>query len=167
MLLLAGLFTTGCLPNAGSKAAAGADAAKAARSPAAQAAGARARGHLVELASVRRGTLSLSRVYTGSLRARRVHRVHAQEVGSITALPSYEGDQVRAGSVILRLDRVLLETELAKAQAMRKELEGLNDGDRVVTKGFLGLVPGARVTPVAGAADGGGEHSGTPGSKAG
>jgi membrane fusion protein (multidrug efflux system) len=44
-------------------------------------------------------------------------------VGSITALPAYEGDRVPTGSVILRLDRVMLETELAKAMAVRKEAE--------------------------------------------
>lgn len=123
MLLLAAMLTTGCLPDAGSKNAGSTDATKAAEPTIAQSGNASAKGHLVELATVRRGTLSLSRVYTGSLRARRVYRVHAQEVGRITALPAYEGDPVRTGSVILRLDRVLLETELAKAMAVRKEAE--------------------------------------------
>jgi membrane fusion protein (multidrug efflux system) len=123
LVLLSVMLTSGCLPDAGGKGAAGTDPAKATEPNSAPAGNARARGHLVELATVRRGTLSLSRVYTGSLRARRVHRVHAQEVGSITALPAYEGDRVRTGSVILRLDRVLLETELAKAMAVRKEAQ--------------------------------------------
>jgi len=46
-------------------------------------------------------------------------------------------------------------------------LEGLSDGDQVVTKGFLGLVSGARVNPVAGPAERGntppGAREGTPG----
>jgi membrane fusion protein (multidrug efflux system) len=46
-------------------------------------------------------------------------------------------------------------------------LEGLSDGDQIVTKGFLGLVSGARVSPVAGADERGdtppGAREGTPG----
>lgn len=122
LLLMAGLVT-GCLPDAGSQGKAGGGAAASTGPGTAGAARTAARAHLVELATVRRDTLSLSRVYTGSLRARRVLRVHAQEVGRITALPFFEGDQVRAGGVVLRLDRVLLETELAKALAVRKEAE--------------------------------------------
>lgn len=77
--------------------------------------------HLVELATVTRDTLSLSRVYTGSLRARRVVRVHVQEEGRITSLPHFEGDAVAEGDELLRLDPTLLSTEVDKAVAVRRE----------------------------------------------
>ncbi len=109
--LLAAALHTGCSPDAAGGA------------PAAGGKPSESRSHLVELATVSRDALSLSRVYTGSLRARRVVRVHAQEEGRITALPYFEGDAVDGGDVVLRLDRVLLETELEKAVAMRREAE--------------------------------------------
>jgi RND family efflux transporter MFP subunit len=81
------------------------------------------RAHLVELATVTRTTLSQARTYTGSLRARRVVRVHALEEGRIIRLPYFEGDAVKRGDQILQLDQKLLNTELAKATAMRKEAQ--------------------------------------------
>jgi RND family efflux transporter MFP subunit len=82
---------------------------------------ARVKFHLVETAIVERSTLSQSRTYTGSLRARRVVRIHALEEGRITSLPFFEGDAVELGTPILTLDRELLSTELAKASAVRRE----------------------------------------------
>jgi RND family efflux transporter MFP subunit len=83
----------------------------------------RSKVHLVELATVERKALELSRVYTGSLRARRIVRIHAQEEGRVTELPFFESDSVDEGQVVLRLDRTLLESELAKASAVRKEAD--------------------------------------------
>lgn len=123
LVLLIGVLASGCLPNTGSNSATTGGTSTPADPQRSQASAARTRAHLVELATVRRDTLNLSRIYTGSLRARRVHRVHAQEPGRIIELPSFEGDAVSAGSIVLRLDRVLLETELAKALAVRKETE--------------------------------------------
>ena len=77
----------------------------------------------MEVATVARDTLNLSRVYTGSLRARRIVRVHVQEEGRLTALPFFEGDRVAAGARLLTLDATLLETELEKALAVRREAE--------------------------------------------
>ncbi len=84
---------------------------------------ARNKSHLVEIAHVQRDTLSQARTYTGSLRARRVVRIHALEEGRIISLPHFEGDAVKRGEPILALDRELLSTELAKAVAMRREAE--------------------------------------------
>lgn len=101
----------GCTEDAGSS------AAPAAAKPE------REKTHLVEVATVRRDELSLSRMYTGSLRARRVVRVHVQEEGRITALPYFEGDVVRPDDVLLQLDPILLETQLQRAGALRRESE--------------------------------------------
>lgn len=97
------------------------DAGSSAPRPAGKAAAKQA--HLVELATVTRETLSLSRVFTGSLRARRVVRVHVQEEGRITALPHYEGDAVAAGEALLRLDATLLRTEVDRAVAVTREAQ--------------------------------------------
>lgn len=82
---------------------------------------ARARSHLVEVAPVQRSSARQARTFTGSLRARRVVRIHALEEGRITSLPYFEGDTVTLGQSILGLDRELLSTELAKATAVRRE----------------------------------------------
>ena len=75
----------------------------------------------MQLAEVSRDTLRMNTVYTGSLRARRSVRVFTQEEGTITDLPFFEGDQVKAGDILLKLDDQLLRAELAKASARRAE----------------------------------------------
>jgi RND family efflux transporter MFP subunit len=81
----------------------------------------RDKSHLVEVEAVERSTLSQQRTYTGSLRARRVVRIHALEEGRIISLPYWEGDAVKLGESILALDDKLLSTQLAKAVAVRRE----------------------------------------------
>ena len=109
--LCACALLTGCTEEAGSS------------TPKAEPGARRERAHLVELATVSRGALSVSRVHTGSLRARRVVRIHVQEEGRIVSLPFFEGDRVAQGTVVLRLDPTLLETGIAKARAVRREAE--------------------------------------------
>jgi RND family efflux transporter MFP subunit len=79
--------------------------------------------HLVQTAPAKLEQLSQRRHYTGTLKARRYLRVFSQEEGRITALPYYEGDRVEQGSLLLRLDDSLLQAELAKASATRRQTE--------------------------------------------
>jgi len=77
--------------------------------------------HLVEIAPVVSDNLSVIRTRTGTLRARREVSIYSQEEGSITALPVYEGDTVREGDVVVRLDDALLRVQLERAAATRKQ----------------------------------------------
>ena len=77
--------------------------------------------HLVETAPVVSDSLSVVRTRTGTLRALREVRIYTQEEGRITALPVYEGDRVKTGDVVVRLDDALIEAQLARAVATRKQ----------------------------------------------
>lgn len=60
-------------------------------------------------------------VRTGTLRARKSVRLHSQEEGRVLALPVYEGDKVEAGALLVRMDDRLLQAELNKAEANRRQ----------------------------------------------
>lgn len=77
--------------------------------------------HLVEVVNVRSELLRHETVRTGTLTARRKVRVFNQEEGRIDSLPVFEGEAVRAGQVLVRMDRRLLEAELEKAVAARAQ----------------------------------------------
>ena len=79
--------------------------------------------HLVEVVTVRSEPLRHETVRTGSLTARRSVRVFNQEEGRIDSLPVFEGESVRAGQVLVRMDRRLLEAEMDKAAALRAQAE--------------------------------------------
>ena len=79
--------------------------------------------HLVETAPVISDSLSVVRTRTGTLRALREVRIYTQEEGRITALPVYEGDRVKTGDVVVRLDDALIRAQLARAAATRKQAE--------------------------------------------
>jgi membrane fusion protein (multidrug efflux system) len=79
------------------------------------------RAHLVETATVVSDNLNVVRTRTGTLRARHEVKIYTQEEGRITALPVYEGDPVRKGEVLVRLDDTLIRAQLARASAMRKQ----------------------------------------------
>ena len=79
--------------------------------------------HLVETATVVTDSLSVVRTRTGTLRALREVEVFTQEEGRITALPFYEGDPVKQGDVVVRLDDTLIRAQLARATATRKQAE--------------------------------------------
>jgi membrane fusion protein (multidrug efflux system) len=83
--------------------------------------GKRATEHLVETAPVVSDNLSVVRTRTGTLRARREVRIHAQEEGRITSLPFYEGDTVKAGDVLVQLDDTLLRVQTERAAVTRKQ----------------------------------------------
>ncbi len=79
--------------------------------------------HLVTVLSVARESAAVTSEHTGTLRARRTLRVFTQEEGRITSLPFYEGDRVKQGDVLLRLDDALLKAELDKTLANRRQAE--------------------------------------------
>lgn len=96
-------------------------------------AGARERPpHLVAIVTAARqaGATELERPAT--LRHRRVVRIHSQEEGRVEEIRTYEGDRVRAGDLLVRLDDALIAAERDKALANRDQarldlerLEGL------------------------------------------
>jgi membrane fusion protein (multidrug efflux system) len=73
--------------------------------------------HLVQVAEVVRKPVNTAHERTGTLRARRLVRIHSQEEGRITALPFFEGDRVKKDDLLVSLDDELLKAELAKAEA--------------------------------------------------
>jgi RND family efflux transporter MFP subunit len=79
--------------------------------------------HLVATVTVAAEALAQSAVRTGTVRARREVRIHNQEEGTITELPHYEGDRVRAGEVLVRIDGALLQAQLDRATATRRQAE--------------------------------------------
>lgn len=73
--------------------------------------------HLVETVPVAHRQIAYSTTLTGTLYARRHVRLFNQEEGRIDELPVFEGDLVRKGDVLLRLDDRLLRAEMQKAAA--------------------------------------------------
>jgi RND family efflux transporter MFP subunit len=79
--------------------------------------------HLVELAPAREQRLRYSAERQGSLRALRQVKVFNQEEGRVLAIPAREGDHVRKGRVLVRLDDRLLRAELDKTTATLRQAE--------------------------------------------
>lgn len=79
--------------------------------------------HAVEVITVRRQAVQITRTLTGTLEAPRTVHVHSEQSGRIVELPYFEGDRVKPGAVIARLDDAVLRAELAKAIASRKQAE--------------------------------------------
>ncbi len=79
--------------------------------------------HAVEIEVVKRQSISISRTLTGTLEAPRTVHVHGEQTGRIVELPFFEGDKVKQGTVIARLDDAVLRAQLAKAVATRKQAE--------------------------------------------
>ncbi|NNF17157.1 MAG: biotin/lipoyl-binding protein, partial [Gammaproteobacteria bacterium] len=76
--------------------------------------------HAIEIEVVKRQSISISRTLTGTLEAPRTVHVHGELSGRIVELPFFEGDKVKQGTVIARLDDAVLRAQLAKAVATRK-----------------------------------------------
>ncbi len=83
----------------------------------------RKRVHLVELAVVREQSLRYMAERVGSLRALRQVKVFNQEEGLVSAVMVREGDRVRRGQILVRLDDRLLRAELDKAIATLRQAE--------------------------------------------
>jgi len=79
--------------------------------------------YAVEVTPVKSQILTKTDSYTGDLKARRSVRIFTQEAGKILELPYYEGDSVKAGTVLLQLDDALLKAQLNKAQATYRQTQ--------------------------------------------
>ncbi|MEN8167965.1 MAG: efflux RND transporter periplasmic adaptor subunit [Pseudomonadota bacterium] len=75
------------------------------------------KSHLVVTETVSIRSIGLTHERSGTLRARQSVRIFNQEEGRITELPFYEGDKVRTGERLVRLEDDLLKAELDKASA--------------------------------------------------
>lgn len=79
--------------------------------------------HLVEIITAQRQVVAIERERTGTLRAVQEIQMFNQQEGRITALPFYEGDLIKKGDMVARLDGRLLEAQLARAVALRRKAE--------------------------------------------
>ncbi|MDH5324234.1 MAG: efflux RND transporter periplasmic adaptor subunit [Gammaproteobacteria bacterium] len=79
--------------------------------------------HLVETVKVEEKSLGITRVRTGTLRSLKEVKVFTQEEGQITHLPFYEGDTVKKGELVARLDDKLLSAQLNRTKATRIKAE--------------------------------------------
>ncbi len=81
--------------------------------------------HLVTAITAERASVSMQYERPGSLRLRRLVRLHSQEEGRIIALEVFEGDRVEQGQTLLRLEDDLLRAELdaARATGAQKRLD--------------------------------------------
>ncbi len=79
--------------------------------------------HWVEVYTVTPTTHALKRTRSGTISAQTVIDIYPQEEGQIRELPHHEGDQVRKDEVLLKLDDSLLQAQLARATALRQQVE--------------------------------------------
>ncbi len=77
--------------------------------------------HLVEIFTPEMRSVSTAHQRTGSVRARRVVRIHTREEGRIESLPWFEGDKVAEGEILAKIDDSLLSAELAKSTARARQ----------------------------------------------
>lgn len=82
-----------------------------------------ARLHLVEVINVQPSIDSITRERTGTLKAIREIQVFNQEEGRIIEMPFFEGDTIKKGDLIVRLDDHLLKAQLQRTQAIRRKAE--------------------------------------------
>jgi RND family efflux transporter MFP subunit len=74
-------------------------------------------GHLVTTVVTERAPVSTQHERPGTLRLRRLVRLHTQEEGRIEQLDIFEGDRVDRGELLVRLDDAVLRAELTKTRA--------------------------------------------------
>jgi membrane fusion protein (multidrug efflux system) len=79
--------------------------------------------HLVETIQAGYKNISYSAIRTGTLQAEKLVNIFNQEEGRITEINYHEGDKAKKNDVLVRLDATLLEAELDKAIATRKQAE--------------------------------------------
>jgi len=77
--------------------------------------------HAVETVVVSRQAVRIVRTLTGTLEVPRTVHVHSEQAGRIIELPYFEGDSVKKGALLARLDSALLRAGLAKVVALRKQ----------------------------------------------
>jgi len=76
---------------------------------------------LVQTFTVELQEASAEHERTGSVRARRLVRLHNREEGRIEELPFFEGDRVQQDELLAKIDDSLLSAELAKADALARQ----------------------------------------------
>lgn len=81
------------------------------------------KAHLVEIAVVQQQALEYTSDRAGTLRARRAVKLFNQEEGRVTRVLAREGDRVKTGHALVRLDARLLQAELDKADAQYRQAE--------------------------------------------
>jgi RND family efflux transporter MFP subunit len=77
--------------------------------------------HLVSAVVAELTPLSTAQERPGTLRFRKLVRIHSQEEGRVVELSLFEGDHVVQGQVLVRLEDDLLRAERDKAQATRDQ----------------------------------------------
>ena len=79
--------------------------------------------HRVEVAEVRERPLKIHQQLASHLQARQKTRIYNEENLRIVSLPFHEGDTVKAGTVLVKLDDSLIKTELNKARAALQQAQ--------------------------------------------
>ncbi len=79
--------------------------------------------HAVEVIQVKREAVRIKRTITGTLEVPRTVHIHSELAGRITDLPYFEGESVKKGATLVRLDDDLLGASLAMKVATRKQTE--------------------------------------------
>lgn len=79
--------------------------------------------HLVEVATVVQEPLEYKSDRAGTLSARREVKLFNQEEGRVDQVLAREGDRVRKGRPLIKLDARLLQAELDKAEAQHRQAE--------------------------------------------
>lgn len=102
--------------------------------------------HLVEIITAHSQALTIDRQRNGTLTAVREIEIYNQEEGQITALPFFEGDKVKKGDVVAKLDARLLQAQLERTQALRRKAE--QDLLRFKNLAEKGLTPQTEITRV-------------------
>lgn len=82
-----------------------------------------AKPHLVEVMQAAPADIELERVRTGSLEAFQTINIYSQEAGTIKQIVPREGDRVKKGQLLVRLDDQLLKAQLQRARAVRQQAE--------------------------------------------
>jgi|GEM_PF-4118129 len=88
---------------------------------------------------VKEQTLTTETTVTGTLEANRHVNVFNQSEGMLIKLPFREGDRVKKGQIIARLDDTLIKIDNRKAIVVVEILSGLKLGDKIFSKGQYGL----------------------------
>ncbi|WP_243448504.1 efflux RND transporter periplasmic adaptor subunit [Candidatus Thiosymbion oneisti] len=79
------------------------------------------REHLVTVFRAERAPVAARHEHPGSLRFRRLVRIHSQEEGRITELEVFEGDLIAQDNLLARLEDDLLRAQLDKARATKRQ----------------------------------------------
>jgi len=77
----------------------------------------------VEVAEVVRAPIETRRIITGTLEAASTVKIFNEEPGRLISLPFYEGDRVKQGEILARIDDSLLKSERDKANATLKQAQ--------------------------------------------